>query len=85
MGSLGRDAIEFATRRSAKLAASAKGDWKKVAAFGAAAAIVFVVAAFGYAGLSKVRRRNPDDAPPNDGEEGRTDETDDTDETQEPA
>ncbi len=62
MALLGKDAIDFAAKRSARLAANAKGNWRKVAAFGAAAAVVFVVAAVGYAGLGKLRRR--DEQPP---------------------
>lgn len=58
MGNLTKEALEFAAAQSGRIAARGRGNWRKMAAFGAAAAIVFVGAAIGYASLSKRKDRS---------------------------
>ncbi len=63
MGSKGWDAFEFAAAHSGKVAAHAKGNWRKIIAFGAASAIVFVAAAAGYAAFKRKDDEDDKDEP----------------------
>jgi hypothetical protein len=72
MGSTARDAFEFAAAQSGKVAVHAKGNWRKILAFGAASALVFVAAAAGYAAFKKRDDNDP-------GEDKDKDKSDDAD------
>jgi len=57
MGKVTGNPLEQAAAQAGRIAAHGKGNWRKMVAFGAAAAIVFVGAAIGYASLKKVKQR----------------------------
>ena len=54
------EAFGFAAAQSGKVAAHAKGNWRKIIAFGAASAIVFVAAAAGYAAFKRDKDKDED-------------------------
>jgi len=60
MGTLAKDAIKFAADRSGRIAAQGRGNWRKMVAFGAAAAIVFAGSAIAYAAWNRKRKEEPE-------------------------